>query len=80
MDEGMEEIHDGLTLWRFERGFLESRWACVWGRGCLGIGPEPAEHLGLGCCSVGAELCDVDEARMTAALGGDTKPGPLRAS
>ena len=74
MDAGMEEIHDGDTLWRFDRDFLESRWTCLWGRGCLGIGPEPAEHLGLGCCSVGAELCDVDEARMIAALAATLAP------
>jgi hypothetical protein len=33
-----------------------------------GIGPEPAEHLGLGCCSIGAGLDDADESRMIAAL------------
>lgn len=75
MDAGMEEIHDEGTLWRFERDFLESRWVCLWGRGCLGIGPEPAAHLGLGCCSVGAELCDVDEARLIAALAATLDPG-----
>ncbi len=74
MGSGMEEIHDGDTLWRFERGFLESNWVCLWGRGCLGIGPEPAAELGLGCCSVGAELCDVDEARLTAALAATLDP------
>jgi len=68
MDPGLEEIHDGGTLWRFDREFLTSRWACLWGRGCLGIGPEPAEELGLGCCSVGAELGDEAEARLIAAL------------
>jgi hypothetical protein len=68
MEPPMEEILDGDTVWRFDRDFLESRWTCLWGRGCLGIGPEPAEHLGLGCCSIGADLGDVDEARMIAAL------------
>src|SRR6202000_1786583 len=33
-----------------------------------GIAPEPAEHLGLGCCSIGADLGDADEARRIAAL------------
>lgn len=64
----MEEIYDGGTLWRFDREFLASNWTCIWGRGCLGIEAEPAEHLQRGCCSVGAELVDVDEARMIAAL------------
>ena len=58
MDPEMEEIHDGATVWRFDRDFLASTWACLWGRGCLGIGPDPAEHLGLGCCSLGADFED----------------------
>jgi hypothetical protein len=68
MDPGFEEIHDQGTVWRFDRAFLDSRWSCIWGRGCRGIAPEPAEHLGLGCCSIGADLGDEDEARMIAAL------------
>jgi hypothetical protein len=74
MDSGMEEIHAGETIWRFDRAFLESNWACIWGRGCLGIEEEPAEHLGLGCCSVGAELGDEDEARMISALAATLDP------
>jgi hypothetical protein len=70
----MEEIHDGATVWRFDREFLTSRWTCVWGRGCLGIEAEPAEELGLGCCSVGAEMADNDEARMIAALAATLDP------
>jgi hypothetical protein len=68
MGPEMEEIHDGDTVWRFDRDFLASGWTCLWGRGCQGIGPEPAEHLGLGCCSIGADLGDEDEARMISAL------------
>ena len=73
---GTEEIHDAAagTTWRFDRDFLASRWTCLWGRGCLGIGTEPAPELGLGCCSVGAELGDVDEARMIAALAATLGP------
>src|SRR4051794_12315655 len=63
-----EEIVEGETVWRFERSFLTSTWTCVFGRGCKGIQPEPAEHLGLGCCSIGADLGDEDEARMISAL------------
>ncbi|MDQ6837326.1 MAG: hypothetical protein M3137_03010 [Actinomycetota bacterium] len=74
MDRAMEEIHDGTTLWRFDREFLESTWTCLWGQGCQGIGPQPAAHLGLGCCSVGAELCDEDEARLIAALAATLDP------
>ena len=74
MDPEMVEVDDGDTVWRFDREFLESRWVCLWGRGCKGIGTEPAEHLGLGCCSVGAEFADVDEARLTAALAATLPP------
>ena len=49
MGPAMEDIHDADTVWRFDREFLTSRWVCLWGRGCHGIGPEPAAHLGLGC-------------------------------
>lgn len=74
MSPAMEEIHDGDTVWRFDPDFLRSRWVCLWGRGCLGIGTEPAAHLGLGCCSVGAELGDPDEARLIAALAATLEP------
>jgi hypothetical protein len=68
MSAGVEEIDDGDTIWRFDRAFLTSRWACSFGRGCVGILPEPAPHLGHGCCSFGAELDDGDEARTIGAL------------
>jgi hypothetical protein len=68
------EIADGATTWRFERAFLTSGWTCIWGRGCLGILEESAEHLGQGCCSVGAELADEDEARMLSALAATLGP------
>ena len=69
-----EQIVEGDTVWRFERSFLTSAWTCVFGRGCKGILPEPAEHLGLGCCSIGADLGDEDEARMIGALGATLGP------
>jgi hypothetical protein len=70
----VEEIDAGDTVWRFDRSFLESRWTCIWGRGCLGIHDVPTEALGEGCCSVGAELGDEDEARMISALAGTLPP------
>jgi hypothetical protein len=73
--EPFEVIEDGDITWRFDRSFLESNWTCIWGRGCLGILEEPAEHLGQGCCSVGAELGDEDEARMVSALAATLPPG-----
>jgi hypothetical protein len=68
------EIGDGPTTWRFDRAFLTSRWTCIWGRGCLGILDRPAEELGQGCCSVGAELGDEDEAMMISALAATLEP------
>jgi len=74
VDPEVEEIVDGDTVWRFDRAFLSSRWTCIWGRGCLGILDQPAEHLGQGCCSVGAELADEDEARLLSALAACLEP------
>jgi len=71
---GFEEIDDGDTVWRFETGFLRSNWSCVWGRGCLGILPEPAEELAQGCCSIGADLGDEDEAMMISAMAAMLPP------
>ncbi len=70
----MEQIRDGGTLWRFDMEFLSSNWTCIWGRGCLGIEPEPAASLQRGCCSVGAQLVDLDEARMISALAATLVP------
>lgn len=69
-----EEIDDGRTVWRFETDFLRSRWTCIWGQGCLGILPEPAEELQQGCCSVGADLGDEDEAMMISAMAAMLSP------
>jgi hypothetical protein len=69
-----EVIDDGETTWRFERSFLASNWTCIWGRGCLGILDHPAEELGQGCCSVGAELADDDESRLISALAAMLDP------
>lgn len=74
MDPRLEEIDDGDTLWRFDRSFLESNWSCIWGRGCHGILPEPAQHLGQGCCSIGADLDDEDEARLISAMAAMVPP------
>ena len=52
----------------FDRRFLTSNWTCIWGRGCKGILDEPAEHLNQGCCSIGAELADSEEAMTISAL------------
>ena len=69
-----DEIRDGDVTWRFDRRFLTSNWACIWGRGCKGILDEPAEHLNQGCCSIGAELTDEDEAMTVSALAATLDP------
>jgi hypothetical protein len=67
-------IDDGVTMWRFDGAFLRSNWTCIWGAGCLGIHDHPAPQLGEGCCSVGAELDDGDEAMTIAALAATLDP------
>jgi hypothetical protein len=57
------------TRWSVDLDFLASTWRCRWGDGCPGILDQPAPELEQGCCSVGAELLDEDEARAIAALG-----------
>jgi len=68
------EIHDGETQWRIDSGFLRSNWTCIWGRGCHGILDEPAAELNQGCCSVGAELADQDEAMRLSAYAAMLEP------
>jgi hypothetical protein len=75
-DLDLVEVDAGDTLWRFDRAFLTSRWTCIWGRGCRGIGPTPDPTSSLGCCSLGAELDGMDEARNVAALAA-TLPAAL---
>jgi hypothetical protein len=74
VDPALEEIDAGEVVWRFDRDFLTSKWTCIWGRGCVGIREVPAEYLGEGCCSIGADLGDVDEARMISALAATLSP------
>ena len=69
-----EEIVDGDVTWRLDRSFLTSNWTCLWGRGCKGILDVPAEHLNQGCCSIGAELADPEEAMTISALAATLDP------
>lgn len=75
-EERFEEVVDPVdgTRWRVDVGFLGSSWRCRWGDGCQGILDEPAEHLQQGCCSVGAELLDDDEAMLIGALAATLAP------
>jgi hypothetical protein len=74
MEPSFTEISTGDTTWRFERSFLTSNWTCIWGRGCLGILPQPAAELGHGCCSIGAGLDGEDEAHLISALAATLEP------
>ena len=67
--ERFEDFVDPVdgTRWAIDVGFLGSRWKCIWGEGCQGILDEPAEALGHGCCSVGTELLDDEEAMTLSA-------------
>lgn len=62
------------TEWTIDGDFLASNWHCIWGQGCAGILDDPAEHLQQGCCSVGAEMLDLDEAMLVAALAPTLDP------
>ncbi len=70
----VEEITEGDTTWRFDTAFLKSNWTCIWGRGCQGILPQPAEHLGQGCCSISADLDGEEEAMTIGALAATLEP------
>ena len=65
---------DGRTRWRFDTAFLRSTWTCIWGHGCPGIHDERRPELFDGCCSVGVELIDAEEAMTIAALGASIDP------
>ena len=64
--EKFEQFVDPVdgTRWNVDMGFLSSSWRCVWGEGCQGILDDPAEELQQGCCSVGVELFDEEEAML----------------
>lgn len=68
------QIDDDGHTWNFDRQFLESNWTCIWNQGCAGIGAEADPDAQLGCCSVGAEMLDVEEAMRISAIGATLNP------
>jgi hypothetical protein len=54
---------DYERTWMFDVTFLESRWTCIFGRGCQGVLTGPAPELVQGCCSYGAHLTGQKDAR-----------------
>jgi hypothetical protein len=69
--ERFDEVIDPVdgTRWLVDRDFLASNWTCIWDRGCAGIQRDPDPEAQLGCCSVGAQMIDEDEAMRIAGLG-----------
>lgn len=65
--------HDDVE-WRVDTDFIQSNWTCIWNSGCDGIEDVAAPERGLGCCSVGVELLDEDEAMRIAALAATLPP------
>lgn len=57
------------TEWFVDADFLRSNWTCIWDRGCEGIRREPTPGLQQGCCSVGAQMIDEEEALRIGGLG-----------
>lgn len=68
MDGEWLTVPDGDTTWKVDAEFLSSNWTCIWDRGCAGIEAQADVEAQLGCCSVGAQMLDADEAMMIAAL------------
>lgn len=62
------EVTDGGRTWELDSEFLSSAWTCIWDSGCAGIAERADVESGLGCCSVGAEMLDEDEAMRISAL------------
>lgn len=73
-DDDLEVVETAAVTWRFDTAFLQSNWTCIWGKGCLGILAEPAEHLQQGCCSVGAEIDSHDERMRITSLAATLDP------
>jgi hypothetical protein len=67
--------------WQFDVTFLESRWTCIFGRGCQGVLTGPAPELVQGCCSYGAHFTGAKDARRVqaaaATLMAKSKSGEL---
>jgi hypothetical protein len=65
---------DYERTWLFDVTFLESRWTCIYGRGCQGVLTGPAPELVQGCCSYGAHFTDTKDARRVQAAAATLTP------
>ncbi|HUC36979.1 MAG TPA: hypothetical protein VMR97_07645, partial [Acidimicrobiales bacterium] len=65
---------DYERTWLFDVTFLESRWTCIFGRGCQGVLTGPAPELIQGCCSYGAHFTSAKDARRVEAAAATLTP------
>jgi hypothetical protein len=65
---------DYERTWLFDVTFLESRWTCIYGRGCQGVLTGPAPELVQGCCSYGAHFTGAKDARRVQAAAATLTP------
>jgi hypothetical protein len=65
---------DEERTWLFDVTFLESRWTCIYGRGCQGVLTGPAPELEQGCCSYGAHFTGPKDARRVEAAAATLTP------
>lgn len=74
VEVGLVKVRDGSETWVFDASFFGSAWQCIWDSGCVGIEAYDATTQRTGCCSVGVELEDEDEAMLIAALAACIDP------
>jgi|GEM_PF-58664 len=60
--------------WMFDVTFLESRWTCIFGRGCQGVLTGPAPEMVQGCCSYGAHFTGAKDVRRVVAAAATLTP------
>ncbi len=73
-DDPVERIEAGAETWAVDVAFLASRWRCVWGESCRGIGAEADDEPFRGCCTLGAEFTDEADAANVAAAAACCEP------
>ncbi len=65
---------DEDRIWMFDVTFLTSSWTCIYGAGCQGVLTGPTPELAQGCCSYGAHLTGIDDARRVEAAALELTP------
>jgi hypothetical protein len=73
---GLEDAHEWVSFedpsenrtWVVDVTWLESRWECIYGRGCQGVLTGPTPELEQGCCSYGAHFTGEEDAERVATV------------